>query len=175
MIREGLRARIEKAPTVVRMCSNYSGDSNSVGKAASHQGRTGGRTDRTVGTTYYHSVGAMLAPGGEVNYGIVVGIGTNAVTTGDYTVQTPIAHGSGAGQLNYGATASGGAVDAGGGCTLTVSRQFGNASGGSITIREVCLCCQHSSFYFLLSRDIVTQAIANGNTATAIIEVSTVL
>jgi hypothetical protein len=137
---------------------------------------TGGTNRSTPTNQYLRVYGALEATGGDANYGILVGTGTTAVTTADYAVETQIAHGTGSGQLNHGATVVGGAVDAGSGCTMTISRQFGNASGGSITIRELCLVCMtHNGYYFLLSRDIVTQAVADGNTATAIIEISTTL
>ena len=149
----------------------YSVDANSVNVID-----TTGATRVVIHNTYARYYGSVEAPGNEAIYGIVVGTGTTAVTTDDYAVETPIAHGSGSGQLNYGATVVGGAVSAGSGCTLTISRQFGNASGDTITIRELCLVAQCMSAYeYLFSRDIVNQAVANGNTATAIIEISTEL
>jgi hypothetical protein len=123
-----------------------------------------------------YRVFACECPGNVTTYGLQVGTGTTAVTTSDHVIETLIAHGSGAGQLNYGSTTVGGAVDAGSGCTLTISRQFGNASGNTITIKELTLVCEnYNSYFFLLARDNVDQAVANGNTATAIIEITTEL
>jgi hypothetical protein len=133
-------------------------------------------SSQTISNNNVSNTCACEAPGNDSSYGILVGTGTTAVTTSDYAVETQITHGSGGGQLNHGACVVGGAVDAGSGCTLTISRQFGNASGSQITIRELCLCSKtYSNKVYLLSRDIVTQAVDNGNTATAIIEISTTL
>ncbi len=137
---------------------------------------TGGTTRSLYPFSSVANTFAVEAPGNDNNYGILVGTGTDTVTTSDHALQTKIAHGSGSGQLNHGSCVVGGAVDAGSGCTLTISRQFGNASGDTITIRELGLICRtYNGYYFLLSRDNVTQAVADGNTATAIIEISTEL
>jgi hypothetical protein len=133
-------------------------------------------TERTVTVTdYARKYGSCEAPGNEDEYGIVIGTGTTTVTTSDYCVETPIEHGAASGKMNYGSTVVGGAVAAGGGCALTISRQFGNDSGAQITIRELCLVCVDviTTYKFLLSRDNVTQAVDDGNTCTALIEIST--
>ena len=137
---------------------------------------TGG-TERSIfgSQSYGDRFFVACALSGDSQVGIVVGTGATAVTTSDNALDTQIAHGGGSGQLNYGASSCNGAVDSGVGCTMTFTRDFGNASGDTITIREIGIVVRHSGYYCLISRDIVTQAVANGNTATAVIEISTEL
>ena len=106
------------------------------------------------------------AAGADVNYGIVVGTGTDAPASADYDLQTKVAHGSGAGQLQYGATSVANAAVVGANVDIVISRIFVNASGGSITLREAGLIVRHAligttGYYFLVIHDAVNQAIAN--------------
>lgn len=117
---------------------------------------TGG-TDRTVtesgtsATTYNVAVG-----GGDATLGIVVGTGTNTPLPADYQLQIPIAHGTGAGQLSYGACSAGGVGAVGNRSSFTVTRGFTNNSGSPITVNEVALYCHHrvsSAWRFMITRD----------------------
>lgn len=69
--------------------------------------------------------------------GIVVGTGVNAVTPTDYALQTKIAHGRAATQLEYGGCELAGIVFADPNGEFTIRRYFTNLSGGGITVQEV--------------------------------------
>jgi hypothetical protein len=101
--------------------------------------------------------GYMASAGALIN-GIIVGSGVAAESFEDYTLQTPIAHGTGAGQLSH---AQGEAplksYDAG---TKTYSsvwtRYLNNNSGGDVTVNEVGLIMSFNTNYGyrgLVSRD----------------------
>jgi len=79
--------------------------------------------------------------------GLIVGTGNTPTTLTDYTLETPIVSGDGAGQLVYGLTqifATQGVQgedqfkpDANGDMALLISRVFHNKSGSAITINEI--------------------------------------
>lgn len=105
------------------------------------------------------------APAANHNYGLEVGTGTNAVTISDYALQTKIATGSGAGQLNYQATTVNAVIVAGSQAYFTVTRNFNNNSGNTITVQEAGLALLISTWCFLIIRDL-TGAIDVLNTKT---------
>ncbi len=112
----------------------------------------------------------LEAPSANSNYGIQIGTGVNAPATTDYALQTLIAHGVGAGQLQWNACGVGGAAIAGANVDMCIIRTFTNGSGLSITAREIGLTTSNCSGYitqkyFLLAHDAVNQAIADGETA----------
>lgn len=108
------------------------------------------------------------APINTATYGIVVGTGTNAVAITDTALQTPIATGSGAGQLNYQLMRSA-TVPTISSTQLvwTWGRDFINNSGGSITVQEIGQVLDDTSggWFFLIMRDL-TGGVAVGNTKT---------
>jgi hypothetical protein len=79
-----------------------------------------------------------LSAAGAYTTGIVAGTGTNAVAVTDYNLQTPIAHGTGAGQLSYAAVViQENYTVSGSNAYFTMSRLLANSSGASITINEI--------------------------------------
>ena len=120
---------------------------------------TGGTT-RTQNTNIAMTCTAAL---GDTTNGMVVGTGTNAVTITDYALQTKIAHGTGASQLQYAAqlfndtdvTVSGST------CYYDLTRTFTNGSGSDITVTEVGLYGK-MTYYYLIDRTLYTKTIANG-------------
>lgn len=100
-----------------------------------------GNTSRTFPYT--------TAASGEGNYGyfgalvnieatgLRVGTGTNAVTPTDYELQSKIAHGSGGGQMVYGAQTYEAVEVVGTTSRFRITRVFTNNSGASITVREI--------------------------------------
>ena len=115
----------------------------------------------------------IVGPAGNVNYGIVVGTGTNAVDVTDYALQTRIAHGSGGGQLQYSATTVAAPTFVGSTAELIFTRLFTNASGSTVTIEELGVYYYASidasisvSNYLCGIRDVATVAITNGTTLT---------
>jgi hypothetical protein len=113
------------------------------------------------------------APAGEATAGIVLGTSDTPVTLSQYNLQAPISHGTGSGQLSYGATTVESLVK---NTTwyFRVIRTFTNNSGASITVKEMGLIVRlgygAGSFYFnaMLARDVLSTpvTIPNGSTLT---------
>jgi hypothetical protein len=104
-------------------------------------------------------------------YGILVGTGTTAPTIDDYRVETKISHGTGAGQLQYSAVAFGAPTSDGTVSHFTITRDFSNASGSPITVREAGLVVRFERMgsgygYYLTIRDAVNITIPDGETLT---------
>jgi hypothetical protein len=113
------------------------------------------------------------APAGETTAGILVGSSDTPVSLAQYNLQSLIPHGTGAGQLSYGATT----VE-----TLTkdttwyfrVIRTFTNSGGASITVKEIGLFVRlgmtSSPYYYscMFARDVPSTPITvpNGSTLT---------
>lgn len=87
-------------------------------------------SDATVG---------ILTPAATINKGILVGSGINAESFEDYALQTPIAEGTGAGQLNAVASELHSISYAALVLKDTQVRYFNNNSGGNVNINEVAL------------------------------------
>jgi len=110
----------------------------------------------------------MEAASGDDGYGIVVGTGTSAPTNVDYVLQTKIAHGNAASQLQYASTSVGGAGLNGANVDMIISRMFVNGSGGTVTLKEIGVYVKSagpSVYTFLFMRDAVNQTINNGEVA----------
>jgi hypothetical protein len=115
---------------------------------------------------------ATLAGAGLNTYGIVVGTGANAPTNADTNLQTIIAHGAGAGQLNYQAGTFTDAAVIGANVDFILTRTWTNASGNSITVQEVGVYVSvadsgSTQRYFDVIRDLGSITVANGQTLTA--------
>ena len=129
---------------------------------------TGGvsRTVQVGSTFYVVNYMAVEAVATTQTYGVMVGTGTNAPATDDYTLQTQIAHGSGAGQMQYGACSMSAAGIVGANVDLYLVRPFINGSGSTITLKEVGvvvsnLYSSNGQGFFLIAHDSVDQAVAN--------------
>ena len=124
---------------------------------------------KTNGGTYSMSASYLdnittTAPAGDIAYGIMAGTGENAVTINDYALQTPIAHGSGSGQLEYDATTVGEATISGSNSYTQVDRVLTNTSGGTINIKEIALGFYYSiTGAFIIDRSLVDYSILTGN------------
>ena len=110
----------------------------------------------------------------DSNFGLVVGTGTTAPTNTDYALATQIAHGVGAGQLDYGAHNFTSAGVVGANVDLIVSRTYYNGSGASITVNEVGIYSRNYDSvnvlrYFCIVRDVIT-AITVANTQTLTVQ-----
>jgi hypothetical protein len=107
------------------------------------------------------------APSGNNAYGIQVGTGTAANDVSKYALAALIANGTGAGQLQYGATSVTSPTTVGQKRQITVARVFTNNSGASITVNEVGLVVLDAAAYdILIERTLSTNAIANLASAT---------
>jgi len=108
-----------------------------------------------LGTKFRYNAAA-----GEDTHGIVVG--TNAGATAEdnenYALDTKIATGAGGGQLNYQAVTFVAPRVVGPNIDFDISRAFVNASGGTITVKEIGLIIKNTTDtkYHLILRDVVT-------------------
>jgi hypothetical protein len=81
---------------------------------------------------------AINAPAGSSEYGVKVGGGDtpNSLTT--YALASPISHGTGSGQLVYGAHTIESVINpSGNDLTFRTTRVFTNTSGASVTVKEI--------------------------------------
>jgi hypothetical protein len=107
------------------------------------------------------------APAGNTSAGILVGTSDTPVSLAQYNLLGLIAHGTGAGQLSYGATNVDSLVtDAT--YYFRIIRTFSNNSGASITVREIGLFLKPTPQSFMFARDVPASAITipNGSTLT---------
>lgn len=130
------------------------------------------RTIRSSSFSTYYSM-SSFAPDNNQYYGVVVGTGLTSPTNNNYALETQIAHGTGAGQLDYGAHSRTAAAVVGSNVDYIISRSFYNGSGGTIVINEIGLICYTKDSagterLFLLIRDVITPiAVYNTQTVTA--------
>jgi len=93
--------------------------------------------------------------------GIQVGTGSTAPTPTDYALETRVAHGEGADQLEYGGTEFYGLTFVNPNGEFTLRRYFTNVSGGTITIREVGIYAlgmtapAAGAYAFCIARDVI--------------------
>lgn len=129
-----------------------------------------GRSYSASQSSYISHLMATEAGAGNTTYGILVGTGETAPATGDYSLETQISHGTGAGQLSYGATTVDHATEIGANMDMIITRAFVNGSGASITIKECGIVVRHMHwgsgyYYFLIIHDAANQAVPDGYTA----------
>jgi len=77
------------------------------------------------------------AGSGAANGGIVIGTSNVANSPSTYALQSEIQNGTGAGQMQYGATSVASLVTSGNTVSFQANRTFTNNSGASITVAEV--------------------------------------
>jgi len=102
-------------------------------------------------------------PVGNVNEGTVVGTGTTAPDNLDNKMETKIAHGSGAGELNYGAQSKTTTAEVGANVDFIITRTFTNGSGNTINVTEAGLQTRYDSTRFALSIHDTFEAVAVDN------------
>lgn len=149
------------------------------GTSSSIQIRDTGNTLRNIYQNDFNNMannaeifGDVNAGAGTTSYGIVVGTGAVAPTIADYALGTLIAHGVGAGQLQYSVHSFGAPAADATTSQLTITRNFANGSGGAITVNEIGLYCQvndtgNTIRYIMLIRDVTGGvAVPNGQTLT---------
>ena len=120
----------------------------------------------TVGSSVTASTSMALrtdASATTSTYGIQVGTGTAAESINDTAINTQIAHGTSAGQLQYGAVSYGAPSTTATTTTFRCTRVFTNGSGGTVTVQEITLVSLTGSNGFLLIRDLTgAVAVTNG-------------
>lgn len=131
----------------------------------------------TYGSPIRYSTLSCVALTNIATRSIVVGTGNTAPTITDYQLQTQIAHGVGAGQLQYSATTFGTPAADATTSQFTITRNFTNGSGGAITVNEVGLYALMQANgagavpidrYAMIIRDVIGGGISvlNGQTLT---------
>jgi len=85
---------------------------------------------------------AMRAVEGDDDYGIRVGTGNTPVAIDDYALETPIAEGTGAGQMQHLVCTVADYVVSAPSCYFVVSRLIVNNSPAEITVREAAIYVQ---------------------------------
>lgn len=118
---------------------------------------------------------------GITYHGIAVGTGTTSPTISDYSMETLIQHDSApptAGRMQYGVVTLGAPTSDATKSQYTITRNFSNASGGSITVNEIGMLAKmvrfggasatYSQYYILVLRDVISGGVAvpNGQTLT---------
>lgn len=94
--------------------------------------------------------------GANVDYqGVVIGTDDTAVTISDYKLGTQIAHGGGAGEMQYLATVIPSPTVDATSSFYTLTRQFIDQSGSSITVREIGIYGRAGSIYIGYARDVL--------------------
>jgi len=118
---------------------------------------------------YYHVLRADAADNVD-SYGIVVGTGLTAPTPDDYALEAKIAHGTGAGQLDYDEMTIA-REDKADRTIIKLGRAFLNLSGGTISVSEVGLIYHYrlkglydsysfeKTTKFLALRDVISPAV----------------
>ncbi|MBA7531057.1 hypothetical protein ES705_23268 [subsurface metagenome] len=108
------------------------------------------------------------AASGVDTLGLLVGTGTTPATNIDYVMETKIAHGGAATQLNYGELQEIAAAVVGANVDYQLFRAFTNTSGGTIQVTETGIYCWIKiGKYSLIIHDVFTAvAVANGETIT---------
>lgn len=108
---------------------------------------------------------------GQASYGIRVGTDNTAVDIAQYALIAPIAEGIGGGQMEHQAMVFTFIGVAGNVCSFTASRVIINDSGGAIAVAETGIYCVAADTadvarYFMIARDLITQAVPDGGAAT---------
>lgn len=136
-------------------------------------------TSNTPGTrSVNNSNFACNAAANTDTNGIVVGTGSTGVATTDYALQTKVAHGSSAGQLQYMVQQFSGPFQTASVNYFNLIRSFGNASGGTIGINEIGLYAALGVGGFgCMIRDVLgsTVNVANTQTLTVTYQISVAL
>jgi hypothetical protein len=116
------------------------------------------------------------APAGNDTYGIQVGSSDAVFSKDNYSLGSKISHGTGSGQLLYGASTFETVTDTDTSSYFRITRVFTNNSGASVTVKELGIVIMHSvladsttyTYYFLILRDVLTSpsSVPDGATLT---------
>lgn len=115
---------------------------------------------------------SVNAGSGSEAYGIRVGTSSQAFSREDYELIERITHGTGEGQLLYGATMVEEYAETDSEAYFRFTRTFTNNSGSAVTVREIGVAIRqkigNNNYYFLIARDVLDtpQEIPDGATLT---------
>jgi len=111
--------------------------------------------------TFNSCAWAINAPANSSEYGVKVGGGDTPNSLLTYALASPISHGTGLGQLVYGAHTIESVINpSGGDLTFRVTRVFTNNSGASVTVKEIGITTKRydqtsTNRTFLFIRDVL--------------------
>jgi len=111
----------------------------------------------------------IKAAAGVTDYGIRVGTGNTAVAIDDYALETPIAEGTGGGQMEHLACSVDDFIVTPPSCAFIAHRTISNNSGGLIDVLEAAIYVRmQTGFYGCGVRDVLTvpQAVPDGGAIT---------
>lgn len=110
----------------------------------------------------------LSAAEGNVNAGIVLGIGITTPDNLDHVIETLIAHGSAATQINYAAQTDIAAQEVGANVDYQLLRSMQNLSGSTINVTEAGIYTYIvTDKYGMMTHDVFTAVpVANGQTIT---------
>lgn len=130
---------------------------NALAKSGANTITDTGGTPRSSGAaTAYHLT--CPAGAGVTSTGVRLGTGSTAVAINDHALETPIAHGVAAGQLNHLAQEYSAPQVVGSTCSFGIKRVFINNSGGTVSgVRELGLYFRFAStaYYAMGFRDVL--------------------
>ena len=96
----------------------------------------------------------MSAGSTVTTFGVLIGSGVTAISMDDTAMETLIAHGTSAGELQYGAVSFGAPATTATETSFRVTRVFTNGSGGNVSVEETGIAFQGgSNWEFLGIRD----------------------
>jgi len=105
---------------------------------------------------------------GDTSKGIVIGTSDTPYSPTQYKLQSIISHGSGVGQMLYSAQTTDPPQQVTGGYRIVFSRVFTNASGSSITVKEIGIYMYtYNVGNFMMARDVIAPVtVGNGQSLT---------
>ncbi len=131
---------------------------------------TSGNNTSTINTWNIENSKGADAPEGDDSFGIVVGSGSTPVNVqNDYNLANKISHGTGSGQLQYGATSMTDDMTNLPTMVLEIKRSFINQSGDNVTVNEIGIILKindgSNDYYVMIARDVITATtVPNGGT-----------
>jgi hypothetical protein len=137
----------------------YAGNAPTV--SVTDETGTGRPMPATYNAQFNYCAWGINAPANSSEYGVKVGAGDtpNSLTT--YALASPISHGTGAGQLVYGAHTIEPVINpSGNDLTFRVTRVFTNNSGATVTVKEIGIATKrydnsNTARVFLFIRDVL--------------------
>jgi hypothetical protein len=160
---------------ITMLRSFFYGDSSMADQTVGLYATDGASHDFYLKTTTGkgHVAIAGNAGAGVDTYGIQVGTSNTAFNKNQYALQAKIAHGTGAGQLQYLASSVETVTAEDSIERFRVVRGFTNGSGSTITVKEIGLVIANQKegltlYNFLMARDVLTtpQDVPDGSTLT---------
>ena len=155
---------------IVNVTGSYSNTTFTLNGSSFVHTYTGG----AIVSSYINDSSTIFNQLAFANNGILVGIGTVAVTISDSGLSSPIPNGSATGQLTYNSYTTSQDTNDSTSAQVTMTQTFTNNSGSSITVNEIGLQLCNS---LLVARDIVSGGIiiAAGKTLTINYRIKTIL